>query len=312
MKDPALSILIVNWNARAFLQQCLASLPHAELPLDVWVVDNDSSDGSAEMVRAEFPRVNLIASDKNLGFAAGNNLAARRARGRYFLLLNPDTQVPRGTLTELIRFAEEYTEAGAVGPELRNADGSHQRSCWRGEPGLKMALADALYVWQIPFLASVIGAEYRVDELRAARAVDHLLGACMLIRRDAWAQVGALDEGYFLFLEETDWCVRARRAGWKIFYAPQVSVTHFGQESMRREPSRNLPHYYRSYLKFYRAHHHTPFGARILKMIIALGCAIRIALWEVRAWRAQTDHRRMLAREMGQGYRQVLRELSTF
>ncbi len=312
MADPTLSILIVNWNARAFLQKCLVTLPHDELPLEVWVVDNDSSDGSAERVRAEFPRVNLIANEKNLGFAAGNNLAARHARGRYFLLLNPDTQVPRGTLTELIRFADANAHVGALGPALRNADGSPQRSCWRGEPGLKMAFADALYLWQVPYLASVIGSEYRADELRAARPVDHLLGACMLIRRDAWAQVGELDESYFLFLEETDWCVRARRAGWEIFYAPHVAVTHFGQESMRREPSRNLPHYYRSYVRFYRAHHRTPFGASILKLIIALGCVIRIALWGVRAQRAQTDHRRRLAREMGQGYRQVLRELRSF
>lgn len=312
MSEPSLSVIIVNWNTRAFLQQCLSTLPREELPIEVLVVDNASGDGSADMVRAQFPWVQLIASDKNLGFSSGNNVAARRARGTYLLLLNPDTIVPPGTLSTLVYFAETHPQCGAAGPELQNADGSRQRSCWRGAPGLKMALADALYLWRISLLGAWFGSEYRADELQNARTVDHLLGACILIRRETWHAVGELDEGYFLFLEETDWCVRARRAGWAIFFVPEARVTHFGQESMRLAPSKNLPQFYRSYLKFYRAHHASPLGIGLLKGIIALGCEIRIGMWWLRAKRAQTAANQTLAHNMQAGYQQTIHELNSF
>lgn len=312
MSAPTLSVILVNWNTRALLQQCLGTLPRDEVAFEVLVVDNASSDGSAEMVKTEFPWVQLIASERNLGFSAGNNLAARRARGNYLLLLNPDTVVPPGTLRELVAFADTHVQGGAFGPALLNADGSRQRSCWRGEPGLKMALADALYLWRVPLLGAWFGSEYRPDELNTARTVDHLLGACILIRRETWAQVGELDEGYFLFLEETDWCVRARRSGWEVFFVPLVSITHLGQESMRLAPSKNLPQYYRSYLKFYRAHHAAPFGTELLKSIFAIGCQLRISMWWLRERRATTDAAQTHARNMRAGYQQVVSELATF
>lgn len=312
MDEPALSILIVNWNTRTFLQQCLATLPFDERAVEVFVVDNASRDGSAEMVREMFPQVQLIASDKNLGFAAGNNLAARQARGQYLLLLNPDTIVPRGTLTALIEFANAHPQCGALGPELQNADGSRQRSCWRGTPDLKMALSDALYLWRVPLLGAWFGSEYRPEELRAARTVDHLIGACLMIRHEAWNETGALDEGFFLFLEETDWCARARRAGWELYYVPDVHVTHFGQESMRLEPSRNVPQFYRSYLKFYRARHSSQLRVAVLKAIIALGSGIRIGMWWLRELRAHALPDKEQAHKMRNGYQQTVRELGSF
>lgn len=312
MSEVALSILVVNWNTRALLQQCLASLPTDEVPFEVVVVDNASTDGSADMVRTHFPRVHLIASRENVGFAAANNLAAMDARGKYLLLLNPDTILPRGTLSTLLEASDAHPRGAAFGPQLQNQDGSRQRSCWKGDPDLKMALADALFLWRIPWLGSRFGSEYRPEELEGTRTVDHLLGACMLIRHDAWAQLGGLDEGYFLFLEETDWCTRARSAGWDIYFVPRALVTHFGQVSMRLAPSRNLPEFYRSYMKFYRAHHGSTPGQIALAGIFAVGCALRIGMWWWREQRAPDDPSKQLAARMRAGYRQTLRELNSF
>ena len=306
------SVLIVNWNAREFLRPCLASLQMQSALHNVILVDNASTDGSVESVRANFPNVHLIASEKNLGFAAGNNRAAQHSRGRYLLLLNPDTTVPPGALAKLVAYADAHPEIGALGPQLQNPDGTPQRSCWRGFPGLSMALTDALYLWKLPWLPFAQRSEYRAEELQAPRRVDHLLGACMLIRRAAWEQVGALDENYFLFLEETDWCLRAQRAGWQIVYFPDTHIVHFGQQSMRQAPSKNIPQFYASYLRFYRAQHGAKtLRAFLLKGIIAVACLIRIGMWRERARRARDAAAREVARAMTVGYRQTLSQLGT-
>lgn len=311
---PVLSILIVNWNARDLLRRCLDSLAGTRVPSEIILVDNASTDGTLAMLAVEFPRettpaLNVIASPRNLGFAAANNLAASHARGEWLLLLNPDTEVPAGTLETMIEFVSTKPEIGAAGPELRNPDGSHQRSCWRGYPGLWMAISDAFYLWKLPWLP---GSEYAPSELRAARPVDHLLGACLFIRRAAWNQVGALDEDYFLFLEETDWCWRAERAGWQIYYVPEVHITHYGQHSMRQAPLRNIPHFYASYLRFYRSHHpRARVRLRLLKMVTATACLVRIALWQLRRSLARESVGRARAGAMAAGYRQALAEVAT-
>lgn len=313
MHDAAVSVIIVNWNARDLLRTCLASLQQQTALCEIIVLDNASTDNTLGMVRAEFPHVTCIASNKNLGFAAGNNLAAKLARGRYMLLLNPDTVVPPSALDKMVAYADAHPEIGALGPELQNPDGSHQRSCWRGFPGLGMAFADALYLWKVPGLGFAVASEYRPEELLESRSVDHLLGACMLIRRAAWAQVGALDESYFLFLEETDWCLRAQHAGWRVVYFPGAHVIHFGQASMRQAPLKNIPQFYNSYVRFYRANNgQNPLGVNVLKGIIGLGCLIRIGMWQRRENRAADAGARELARAMTAGYRQTLRELGTY
>src|SRR5581483_5791533 len=315
---PLCSILIVNWNARDFLQACLKSIPTDELPLEILVIDNGSSDGSVAMLKKEFsperfPQLKVIPNSTNLGFAAANNLAFRCAVGKYLLLLNPDTTLAANTLPALIQFAEEHPHIGALGPALRNPDGSLQRSCWRGYPGLAMAFSDAFFLWKVPWLPFASTSEYRAEELHAPRVVAHLLGACMLIRREAWEAVGALDENYFLFLEETDWCWRAQRAGWEIYYLPQVSVTHYGQQSMRLVPQRNVPQFYKSYIRFYRMHRSNPsFGIFLLKMIVALACLIRIAMWRLRRMRADRVAKHTRAQAMATGYWQTLQQLVSF
>lgn len=306
-----LSIVIVNWNALDFLNACLSSLQTQFIPHEIVVLDNASTDGSAEKVRRSFPQVRLIAAEKNLGFAAGNNFAVRQTHGKYLLLLNPDTMVAPNVLKTLVEYAEGHPEIGALGPELRNPDGSHQRSCWRGYPGLGMALADALYLWKIPWFPLTARSEFRPEELLYPISVDHLLGACILIRRSTWEQVGEIDESYFLFLEETDWCYRAQRAGWKLVYYPEVHIVHYGQASVRQAPRKNIPLFYSSYLRFYRARHgEKSAGAYILKGIIALACVIRMGMWRTRAAQARDAATGELARAMTMGYRQTLSELA--
>ena len=308
------SIIIVNWNAGAVLENCLRSLPAGlgTLSAETWVVDNASTDGSPATIRQQFPEVQLQVNIVNRGFAAANNQAAHQARGRYFLLLNPDTLVTPGAIEALWRFAEANPTAGCLGPRLNDVSGRFQRSFWRGFPGLGMALADALYLWKIPRLPLTQRIDSASGPLSAPTEVDHLLGACLLIRRETWQQVGGLDEHFFLFLEETDWCYRARRAGWRVIYLPQASVTHLGEHSVNQNPQRNLPQLYRSYCQFYRKHFSTaPLRLGLLKGIIAVAALVRIALWKVRQRRwpgTLLKH----ARAMQSGYSQVLRELPSF
>ena len=296
------------------LADCLSSLPAGAgaLTYETVVVDNASTDGSVARISAQFPAVQVLANAENVGFAAANNQAAQAARGRYLLLLNPDTQVRPGALAALADFAEAHPAAGAIGPRLLNPDGTPQRSCWRGFPGLGLALSDALYLWKVPGLPFARRTEYQPAELTQPLEVDHLLGAAMLIPRPLWEQLGGLDASYFLFLEETDWCYRAQRQGRASMYLPTAVIVHLGQHSMDQNPARNLPQYYHSYCQFYRKHQAPGPGRRgALKAIIATAALVRLGLWRWRQAR-RTGAAQGQARAMLGGYAQVLKQLPTF
>jgi GT2 family glycosyltransferase len=314
VNDPALSILIVNYNAATVLGNCLTSLPAGlgGLSAETIVVDNASTDNSVAMLRAQFPTVQLQANTQNVGFAAANNQAAAAARGDYLLLLNPDTVVQPGALETLVRYAETHPTLGTLGPRLLNADGTPQRSCWRGFPGLRMALSDALYLWKLPGLPLARATEYQPAELAQPRVVDHLLGAALLIPRTLWRQLGGFDATFFLFFEETDWCFRAEQHDRPSLFLPTAVIVHLGQHSMDQNPRRNLPQFYRSYCQFYRKHR-APGGLRqaALMAIIAVAAVVRLGLWQGRRLTrgpAERDH----ARAMQAGYAQVLRQLPSF
>lgn len=307
-----LSICIVNWNAREHLRRCLASLDgHVGVATrEIIVVDNASSDDSAEMVRREFPQVRLIAAGENLGFGRANNRAFAEARGRYLFALNPDTIVLENACDVLVRFADAHPDAGVVGPKLLNSDGSVQRSCWRGFPSLRTALVDALYLWRFaPSLAWVPPNETSAEG-ETATVVDHILGAAMLVRAEIYRTVGGMDEGFFLFFEETDWCFRIGRQGWKVYFVPEAEIIHLGQRSVHLDPEGTMPKFYENLVRFYRDHQSTSsLRAAALKSIIALACLIRIGLW---TWRGRLAAGRDQARRMRRSYGQVLRQLSLF
>jgi len=305
------SVLIVNWNAQERLTGCLNSIRQVtDLQVETIVVDNASTDESVALVRAKFPQTRLVLNNENMGFATANNQAAKLARGRYLLLLNPDAEVSPGALDEMVLFSGQNPDVAAIGPRLLNPDGSPQRSGWHGYPGLMTAAIDAFYLWKLPWLPFVRRTELISEPLTSVRSVDHLLGACMLIPREAWDAVGPLDEGYFLFLEETDWCRRARLAGWRLVLLPTVTVVHYGQHSMRQQPSRNLPHLYHSYCRFYReSPGSNRFGIFLLKLTIILAVLIRCVLWLVRALFEGNGLQKNRARTMSKGYLQVLKDL---
>ena len=228
---PHLSVIIVNYQTKGLLKYCLRRFFASALPyaVEVIVVDNASNDGSAAMVRALYPQVQLIVCAKNRGFAAGNNEGLRRARGAYVLIMNADIVVRDGGIHALVQFLDTHPHVGIVGPRLLNPDGTLQYSCYRF-PHLFIPLYRRTPLGYFSFARRHV-ARYCMEEMNHAVAhpVDWLLGACLLIRRNALSAVGCMDERYFLYFEDIDWCRRFWERGWEVWYAPQAALTHFHQ-----------------------------------------------------------------------------------
>ena len=244
-----LSIIIVNWNTRDLLIQCLESIfrTAGEVDLEVFVVDNGSTDGSGRAVKERFPDVKVIENQRNVGFAKANNQALRISGGKYLLLLNPDAQVKGKVIEELISFMEAHSRVGISGGQLLNLNGFKQNSI-ANFPSLTTELLNkSLLRWLLP--KKFPGKERDYSE---PIEVDSVIGACLMVRRDAMEQVGLLDEDYFLFLEETDWCYRMRRAGWRVYHVPQAEVYHFQGKSAEKEKKRAKVQYYRSRYHFFK------------------------------------------------------------
>ena len=275
-----LSIVIVSYNVKGFLEQALRALIHAAegIEAEILVVDNASFDGSPEMVESLFPQVHLMRSE-NVGFAGGNNLALRQCKGRYVLLINPDTLVQADTLRVMMRFLEEHPAAGAAGCKLLNPDGTLQLACRRGFPTPMAALSKMVGLAALFPRSPVFGA-YNLTYLRPEQTheVDALSGSFMMVRREVLDAVGLLDERFFMNGEDLDWCYRIKKAGWRIYYVPDTQVIHFGGQSQK------LVSRYRERLWFYRAMYlfvkkhrkegyaHWPLG------LLALGIAVRGSL----------------------------------
>jgi len=246
-----LSIIIVSWNTKEYLLPCLESILKKDdgVSQEVIVVDNGSQDGSKEEVRKKFPFIHLIENKKNLGFAKAANQGLEKASGRYILLLNPDTQVRRRAIERLVSFMESHPKVGVAGGQLFNSDGSRQNSI-ANFPSLATELFNkSLLRWLFP--KRFPGKERNYLE---PIEVDSVIGACMVVRREAMDQVGLLDEDYFLFLEETDWCYRMKRAGWKIYHVPQAEIIHFQGKSAEKETALAKMEYYRSRYLFFKKH----------------------------------------------------------
>lgn len=261
-----ISVVIVNWNTRDYLLDCLASLAGdaAEGRCEIIVVDNASTDGSTDAVRERFPAVTVIESETNGGFARGCNLGAERARGDYILLLNPDTHVLEGSLGRMRRFLEDHPEVGIVGPKLIGTDGERQLSSFGLFPSLAEAVAHAVRIWTVRPQSALArrflcAPDPGTDWCYAA----HLLGACMLIRRELYEQLGGLDDGYFLFLEETDFCYRAAQAGARCACVENAVVVHYGEQSVNQMLAVSGGLYIRSYNRFCRK-----FGKSLLERLL--------------------------------------------
>jgi len=279
MSQPDVSVIVVNWNTRDLLRECLASVvaQMGEVALELLVVDNASTDGSAEMVRQEFPQARLWVNAENRGFAAANNQAIAQAQGRYLFLLNSDAYLWPGALQALRDFLDAHPEAAVVGPKVLNPDGTTQPSCFRFPTAwdvfCEMAFLSALFPGSPLFNRRGMGGFDR----RTVREVDWVLGAAMAVRREWAERVGGLDEGYFVYAEELDWCRRIRGAGGRIFFFPGAEVVHYGGVSKARARAAILPRAFAGRFRYYERHHGRGY-ARLVRALTVGGILPRMAV----------------------------------
>ncbi len=231
------SIIIVNYNVKHFLEQCLRSiyLSAHNLNLEIFVVDNNSTDGSLEYLKPRFPEVHFIKNTQNVGFARANNQALRLAQGRYILILNPDTLLKQDSLQALIEYMDAHPRSGACGPKMLDRYGKFDKTSKRGFPTPWVAFCRLSGISKL-FPHSPLFSRYDllyIDENTPA-IIDALTGSCMMIRREAYLQTGGFDEDFFMYGEDIDWCYRIQQAGWEIHYAPVTKIIHFRGESTRR------------------------------------------------------------------------------
>lgn len=251
-----LSVCIVTLNTRSFLQDCLRSLYQNthRVTLEIVVVDNGSTDGLAEFLAQEYPQVHLIQNPGNSGYTAPMNQALRRGSGRYLAQLNPDTLVGEAAFDGLVAFMDAHPQVGICGPRVENPDGTLQRSCRRGE-SRPLAVIGYLTGLGRLFPANRALNQYHLNYLdeNETHEVAGVAGSCMMIRRAVVEQIGYLDEVYFAYQEDADFCFRARQAGWLVMYMPKARITHFGgQGGSRVQPWRSIYEWHRSYWIYYR------------------------------------------------------------
>lgn len=282
---PDLAIVTVSWNVRELLAMCLRSLfedlDRSGIKAQVWVVDNASVDSTPEMVAESFPTVHLIASRENLGFAAGNNLALREISNprsqvpKYVWLLNPDTEVHLGATAALMAVLEANPQAGVAGAELFYEDGSLQHSAFHF-PGL-MQLVFEFFSLPARLYDTPLNGRYprRLYEGDSPFPVDHPLGAAMMVRVEAVAQVGLMDEGYQMYCEEIDWCWRLRKAGWQALCVPTARVIHHAGQSTAQVPVSSFVNLWTSRARLY-ARHHGPLTRHLAQSLVRVGMQRRM------------------------------------
>ena len=296
-----LSIVIVSWNVEKLLASCLDSIYSSppRCSFDIWVVDNASTDGTPGMVRERYPQVRLIENQHNMGFAAANNQAIRKCAGSYVLLLNPDTVVCPDALNGLMDHLETHPRAGAAGPRLLNPDGSLQYSC-----------SPAPTLWTetrrlIHFPGTRHDGTYEMStwDPSRIRQVEVLLGACLLLRREALQTVGLLDENFFVYSEEVDLCYRLLKAGWLSYWVPQAEVVHYGGQSTRQVAPEMFYQLYRGKVLYFRKHRGA-FSALIYKFIL-FGASLARVVAGFFFWLLRDARRRPLL-NLVKNYRRLL------
>jgi hypothetical protein len=283
------SVVVVSWNTRGLLRQCLQSIvdePGVEivdggaqpsgagsLAAEIIVVDNASEDGSVQMLQAELPQAHVIANRHNAGFAAANNQAIAQARGQVLFLLNPDAYLLPGALAGLVRFLRDHPEAAVAGPNVLNPDGSWQVAAFRFAT-LWDLFCEAVFLsvlWpRSPLFARKELGGFDRD---VVREVDWVQGCALAVRREVWDAVGPFDEGYWMYVEELDWCRRAKGMGYRIFFTPDAQVVHYGKRSVARARASVLPLGFRSHFRYYNK-----FDGRAKELAVRLIALLQMGL----------------------------------
>lgn len=294
-----LSIVIVNWNTSDMLRDCLNSVfaGLGALQSEVWVVDNASEDGSPEMVAQEFPQVKLIRNAENRGFAAANNQALAQAAGRHVLLLNSDTLVLGSVLPDSVAWLDAHGDVGVMGCRVLNTDHTLQKTCSMFPSLLNLTL-QATGLTRLP---GRFFDRYRMErwDRRDERDVDVVSGCYMMVRRDAMQQVGLLDEAFFFYGEETDWCRRFAQAGWRLTFAPVGEIVHFGGGSVRKLNHRKDVMLSEGTIRLHAKHFGLPGGAACWLLLLAFNGGRAVA------WTALSPFAGAKARERARHFRNV-------
>ncbi len=290
--SPTLAVAIVSWNVKELLDDCLLSLREetggANIDTEVWVVDNASADGSAEMICERHPWVHLLVSTENLGFVRGNNLILEHLQEQslpdFVWLLNPDTTIQPGALPTLLRFFAENPRAGLVGPQLLNPDGSLQTSAFRF-PDLLQPLFDLGWLPQRFYYSRFNGRYPESDAGGRPFRIDHPLGAAMMARSAAIQQVGLLDPQFFMYCEEIDWAWRMRKAGWEAWLVPEAQVVHYGGASTNQARPATTAYLWESRAILYRKHR-DPLTRALVSAVVRRTFAQKAASATDDEWRA--------------------------
>jgi GT2 family glycosyltransferase len=321
-----LSILIVSWNVRDLLAACLESIAAAPLAIvlpdgqsappaqpdersrpvtEVIVVDSASADGSAAMVRERFPWVRLIAESENIGFTRGSNRALELARGRYLLLLNPDTVLHEDVLNRLVSYLDAHPQVGIAGPQVLNADGTTQ-STRRRFPTLATALFES--TWLQGYAPRRVLDHYYVADGPddGTFEVDWVQGCALVARRAVYDQIGGLDAGYVMFSEELDWCRRAKDAGWQVAYVGGARITHYGGRSTEQAQANRHIYFQQSKIRYFRKYHGRGLAAA-LRLFLLFSYAAQTGL---EGLKALLGSKRAMRRARIQMYLQVMRALA--
>jgi GT2 family glycosyltransferase/lipopolysaccharide/colanic/teichoic acid biosynthesis glycosyltransferase len=280
-----LSIIVVNYNVRDFLENALVSLEKAldarladgrAIAGEIIVVDNASDDGSVELLRKKFPHVHLIVNEQNLGFARANNIALGQSNGRYVLLINPDTVVQEDTLKVMIDFFDANPDVGVAGCKILNPDGTLQLACRRSFPTPWASFTKTTGLSSL-FPRTKIFGRYNLTYLNPDESyeVDAVSGSFMMVRRSVYGQVGGLDESFFMYGEDLDWCYRIQNAGWKIYYLHKTQIIHYKGESTKRSDIDEVKRFYDAMQLFVKKH---LSGSFLVQALLRMGILLRRGL----------------------------------
>lgn len=307
-----LSIIIVNWNVQDLLRKCLDTIlansvaitnADGDKPLvEIIVVDSASSDDSVEMIQAEYPQVKLLAQNENVGFTRGNNIGFEVAQGRYFLMLNPDTEVIGDALPQMISYLDENPQVSILGPHTLNTDGTTQ-STRRHFPTKGIGFFES--TWLQAFAPKSLLDHYYVANQpdNGVFEVDWVQGSALMFRREIYEKIGGLDTGYVMYWEELDWCKRAKDTGFHVVYFGSAQIIHHGGKSSEQANAKKHIHFQQSKLRYFRKFHSSGF-ANLLRLFLLLNYSWQIVLESAKSL---LGHKRAMRQERIQVYREVLR-----
>lgn len=286
-----ISVVIVNWNTKSILRDCLKSVYEQtkSVNFEVIVIDNASADGSVDMIKNDFSQVILIKNKKNKGFAAANNQGIAKSKGRYILLLNSDTVILDKAIQKVIDFADSHPQAAVTGCRVLNPDKTLQPTCFMFPSVLNMLLSTS-YLYKLFPKNKFFGRERMTWWDRTnVRQVDVATGCFMLIRCDAIEQIGTMDEQFFMYAEETDFCFRIKQAGYKNMFTPDAQIIHLGGQSTDQVKKAMTIQKQNSILQFIKKHN-GPFVYRTACLLTVLFFAIRLPVWSVIAFLQRTEN----------------------